>query len=74
MGILSRSLAFRIVGMFLLGTLLGSLLPESGNVLVHLLGNSEIDIHAFNPCFLALGVAGIVLALRVGYRRGGDNT
>ena len=65
-GIKSRSMAFRIVLVFLIGTLVGSLLPETGTVLAHNLG---IFSHIFNPFFLALGIIGIVLACYIGCRK-----
>lgn len=66
MGIASRGVALRVVLVFLGGTLVGSMAPESGNVLASHLGFPSSEIHAFNPCFLALGVIGVVLAFFVG--------
>ena len=70
MGNISRSVAFLPVLVFLSGTLVGSLLPESGNVLAHILGISNSQSHIFNPLFLAVGIVGIVLALRFRHKRG----
>lgn len=77
-GFAPRSLALRIVVSFLLGTLCGSLLPETGNILADTLGLQRGEVfnpfglsvhHVFNPCFLALGLIGIGVALYFGYRR-----
>lgn len=68
MGIAPRGVAFCVVLVFLFGTLVGSLAPESGNVLANMW---ELWCHTFNPCFLALGVAGIVLACAIGYKSRG---
>ena len=65
MDITARSMALYIILVFLAGTLIGSLLPESGNVLASLLG---LPAHIFNPLFLVIGIIGIVLALYLGLR------
>ena len=57
---IARKLALPVVLVFLVGTLLGSLLPEFGNILAAKLG---LTSHGFNPCFLAVGIAGTMLAL-----------
>ena len=69
-GFTARSVALRLVPIFLAGTLLGSLAPESGNVLAFLLGLPPEKGHIFNPVFLAIGIIGIVLALFLGYKHG----
>lgn len=68
-GYTARSLAFRLVLVFLSGTLLGSLAPESGNVLAFLLGLPPEKGHIFNPVFLSVGIIGIGLALYTGLRK-----
>ncbi len=67
MGRRSRSMAFRIIPVFLLGTLVGSALPEFGNILAGKLG---LWSHEFNSAFLAVGVVGVMLALYLGYKDG----
>jgi hypothetical protein len=59
----ARVMAFRLVVVLLCGTLVGSLAPESGNVLAYYLKLPYASGHAFNPIFLVLGVAGVCLAL-----------
>ncbi len=71
MGIETRDVAFRVILVFIWGTLLGSLLPESGNVVAYYIGGAYGKEHIFNPCFLAVGVAGVVLACRFRYRNSG---
>lgn len=65
---ISRGLAFRIIAVFFLGTLVGSLLPETGVIAAHYLQIPEASAHIFNPIFLAFGVLGVCLALYIGYR------
>ncbi len=67
-GIGTRNVAFRIVAIFLFGTLVGSLLPETGTVLAYNLG---IFSHIFNPYFFAVGIIGVSLACAIGHRRCG---
>jgi hypothetical protein len=62
----SRGVALLSVAVFLAGTLVGSVLPESGTVLASQLG---IFPHIFNPIFLALGIIGAGLALFLGLGR-----
>ncbi len=69
MGSVARILAFRLVLVFLGGTLVGSLVPEPGNALAYTLGLPDESGHLFNPLFLALGIVGIVLACAVGYKK-----
>jgi protein-S-isoprenylcysteine O-methyltransferase Ste14 len=65
-GVSSRGMALRAVAVFLAGTLVGSVLPESGTVLASHLG---IFSHIFNPLFLALGIIGAGLALFLRHRK-----
>ena len=65
LGHLSRVLALRIVLVILIGTAIGSVLPEFGNVLA---ARIDIGAHAFNIIFLVVGITGVVLALYLGYR------
>lgn len=69
MGNISRSVAFLPVLVILGGTLVGSVLPESGNVLAYILGISNSQGHIFNPLFLAVGIVGIVLAFYFRHKR-----
>ena len=68
MGNISRGLALYPVLVFFLGTAIGSVAPEFGNITAERLG---LWAHRFNIVFLALGIAGIGLALYLGYRGGG---
>ncbi len=65
----SRNLALCIVSVFLVGTLIGSLATESGNVLSYYLNLSCESGHFFNPYFLAVGIIGVMLALFTRYKR-----
>jgi len=74
----TRGVALCIVLVFLGGTLIGSLAPESGNIMVGMLKISQGQVynpfhlslaHVFNPIFLAIGIIGISLALFLGHRR-----
>jgi len=65
MGCDARTMALCIILVFLTGTAIGSILPEFGNLLAQRLG---IGAHQFNIVFLALGLAGIGLALYLGHR------
>jgi len=67
MGVGARGLALCIILVFIIGTAVGSVLPEFGNLLAQRLG---IWGHSFNILFLALGIAGVGLALYLGYRCG----
>ena len=64
----TRSMAFRIVSVILIGTAVGSVLPETGNLAV-LYITKGTDAHVFNIVFLIIGIIGIVLALFIGYRK-----
>ena len=64
----TRSMAFFIIFMFLCGTAIGSVLPEFGNLLATRL---DIGAHSFNIIFLFMGIAGIGVALYLGYHAGG---
>ena len=68
-GFTARSVALRLVLIFLAGTLLGSLAPELGNILAFLLGLPPEKGHIFNPVFLAIGIIGTGLALYPGYAK-----
>jgi len=63
MGTTARTVAFRIIPVLLVGTTVGSLLPETGNVATDLLGLPGEQCHIFNPLFLVIGITGVVLAL-----------
>ena len=60
MGDISRSMAFLFILVILIGTVIGSILPEFGNVLANHLDQGA---HKYNIHFLVIGVLGIVLAL-----------
>jgi len=68
MGDLSRDMALLAILVFLVGTAVGSVLPEFGNLLAHKI---SVGSHQFNVVFLALGIAGIGVALYLGYTQGG---
>jgi len=68
MGCDARTMALCIVLIFFAGTAIGSVLPEFGNIVATRIG---VGAHQFNIVFLALGIAGIGLALYLGYRCGG---
>jgi len=68
LGFATRGVAFCAVAVFVGGTLVGSLLPESGNILAYVLGFPYGQGHVFNPCFLAVGIAGVVLACAAGLK------
>ncbi len=65
MGNSSRRVAFRVVFGFVAGTLVGSTLPEVGNVVAKYLGYGA---HDFNIYFLVVAVVGIMLALYSRYK------
>ena len=69
MGDVPRSVALYFIPVFLIGTAVGSTLPEFGNILAERLG---LWAHRFNIVFLALGIAGVGLALYLGYRSSGQ--
>ncbi len=64
MGTTTRSVARRYGIGFLIGTVLGSVAPESGNFAAYFLGLPETYSHVFNILFAVLGVLGIIVALR----------
>jgi len=61
---LSRGMALCFILVLLVGTAIGSALPEFGNLLAKEVG---IRAHFFNVYFLVLGVLGVGLALFLGY-------
>ena len=65
---LSRGLALYPILVFFLGTAIGSVAPEFGNIVAERLG---LWAHRFNIVFLALGLAGVGLALYLGYMGSG---
>ena len=69
MGNTTRSMALRTIVVVLIGTAVGSVLPESGNVASRLLGLPGSQSHVFNSVFLVIGITGIVLALYLGYKQ-----
>lgn len=64
-GNMSRGTALLLVVVFLIGTAVGSILPEFGNILARKAG---VWAHYFNIYFLIIGIIGVVLALYLGYR------
>ncbi len=68
MGDLSRGVALCIILVFLVGTTIGSALPEFGNLVATRI---SIRSHSFNIFFLALGIVGIGVALYLGYTGSG---
>ena len=71
MGCETRGLALCFILVFLVGTAIGSVLPEFGNLLAEKIG---VRAHFFNIYFLVLGVLGIGLALYLGYTGGGSGS
>ena len=69
MGNISRIMAFCIIAVFLIGTTIGSVLPESGNILAQVLQYPRQESHIFNPIFLVIGIIGIMLACAIGHRK-----
>ena len=78
LGIRTRGLALCSIIVFLVGTLIGSMASESGNILVGILNISQGQVynpfhlslaHVFNPIFLILGIAGVSVALFLGFTR-----
>ncbi len=67
-GVSARVLAFRVVVVFIVGALVGSMSPESGNVLALYLKMPYASGHFFNPLFLAIGIVGIGVALFARHR------
>ena len=63
-GTAARSLAYRLGPVFIIGTIMGSVAPESGNVVAYFLGLPETFSHVFNILFAVLGIGGIALACR----------
>ncbi len=68
MDIASRVMAFCTIAVFFGATAVGSILPEFGNIMAKRL---NLEPHFFNPFFLAMGIAGIGLALYLGFKSGG---
>lgn len=62
-GLLPRGVAFRAVCVFLVATVVGSVLPEFGNLAAVALG---LQVHTFNVVFLSLGIIGVGMALHIG--------
>ena len=58
----ARKLALHPVSLFLVGTLLGSTLPETGNFVAYWL---KMGSHDLNPVFLTLGLVGLAVAFRL---------
>jgi len=65
MGNKTRTLALQ----FIFGTLIGSTLPEFGNLAAIALNLGDEKAHIFNSLFLALGIIGTCLALCIGYTK-----
>ncbi len=63
MGFDARGMAFLIIVVFLIGTLIGSVLPETGNFVASKLG---MGAHSFNIVFLIIGITCACLALFFG--------
>ena len=61
---MSRGLALCFILIFFVGTAVGSMAPEFGNLLAKEVG---LWAHQFNVVFLVLGIVGIGLALYLGY-------
>ncbi len=68
MGDLSRGLALLVILVILVGTLIGSILPELGNFISSRFGWHP---HTLNWLALFIGIIGICLALRFGFKSGG---
>lgn len=66
MGGTARNVAFLFIIVFIIGTFIGSVLPDFGNVLAKVTGNEP---HFINGVFLAVGIIGVMLALYIGYRK-----
>ena len=64
MGNSARGMAFRTIAVVLIGTAIGSMLPETGNVVAGVLNLP--DAHIFNQVFLIVGITGVMLALFTG--------
>ena len=71
LGDTARGLALCFILVFLVGTAVGSVLPEFGNLLAQKIG---IRAHFFNVHFLVLGIMGISVALYLGYTDGGSGS
>jgi len=63
MGDTTRGMAFCTIIVILIGTAIGSMLPETGNVISRILNLPGTDAHVFNPVFCIIGIIGTVLAL-----------
>ena len=64
----TRSMALRAFIIVLIGTAIGSVLPETGNLWASYIGFEGRAVHAFNYCFLIVGIIGISVALYIRYR------
>jgi hypothetical protein len=60
MGNKSRAMALRFIIVFLFASFIGSIAPESGNIVA---GKLNLYPHIFNVGFLIVGFAGFGLAL-----------
>jgi len=67
----TRTVALVFITVFFVGTLIGSLLPEWGNIAVRILHLTGDKAHIFNGVFLIGGILGIGMALHLGYRNSG---
>ena len=63
MDFVPRGMALLIIIVFFIGTLIGSLLPETGNILANHL---KLPSHIFNIIFLIIGIAIASLAFYIG--------
>lgn len=68
MGDISRSMALLFIIIFLIGTAVGSILPEFGTILADFFDQRA---HKYNIYFFILGILGIVLSLYLGYKQRG---
>ena len=67
----ARGLALCFILVFLVGTAVGSMAPEFGNLLAKKVG---VWAHFFNVYFLVLGILGIGVALYLGYTGSGSGS
>lgn len=65
MDIMSRGMALGVISVFFIGTAIGSVLPEFGNLLAQKL---DVRPHSFNIVFLVVGIIGIGVALYLGHK------
>ena len=71
MGNKTRGLASCAIFVFLIGTAIGSMAPEFGDLLATAIG---IRSHFFNTHFLVLGIVGIGMALYLGHTGGSSRS